>query len=116
METDNRHTDALQLPSEVCNKVFACLKPNCKQLDESTVNEMVTQQAQLHQLRLVCTKFNKVIEQHPELLDQLLPGHMSWQSWPSLLRWLQRYKSYVRIVVPSRDAVCCLTNCRNITH
>ena len=116
MEEANCHTVALQLPNEVWNKVFACLKPNCNQLDESRVYKMVTQQAQLHQLRLVCTKFNKVIEQHPELLDQLLPGHMSWQSWPSLLRWLQRYKSYVRIVVPSRDAVCCLTNCRNITH
>jgi len=26
------------------------------------------------------------------------------QSWPSLLRWLQRYKSHVRIVMPSSDA------------
>ena len=65
---------------------------------------MVTQQAQLHKLRLVCTKFNKVIELHPELLDQLFPGHVSWQSWPSLLRWLQLYKSHVRVVRPSSDA------------
>ncbi len=104
METDNRHTNALQLPIEVWNKVFACLKPNCKQLDKIRVNEMVTQQAQLHQLRLVCTKFNKVIEQHPELLDQLLPGHVSWQSWSRLLCWLQRYKSHVRVVRSSSNA------------
>ncbi len=69
MEEANCHTVALQLPNEVWNKVFACLKPNCNQLDESRVYKMVTQQAQLHHLRLVCTKFNKVIEQHPELLD-----------------------------------------------
>ena len=62
---------------------------------------MVTQQAQLHRLRLVCTKFNKVFEQHPELLDQLLLCHVSC---PSLLRWLQRYKSHVRIVMPPGDA------------
>jgi len=104
MEEANRHTVALQLPIEVWNKVFACLKPNCKQLDESRVYKMVTQQAQLHQLRLVCTKFNKVIEQHPELLDQLLLRHVSCQAWPSLLRWLQRYKSHVRIVMLSSDA------------
>ena len=104
LEEANRHTVALQLPIEVWNKVFACLKLNCKQLDESRVYKMVTQQAQLHQLRLVCTKFNKVIEQHPELLDQLLLHHVSCQAWPSLLRWLQRYKSHVRIVMLSSDA------------
>ena len=104
MEEANCHTVALQLPVEVWNKVFACLKPNCKQIDESRAYKMVTQQAQLHQLRLVCTKVNKVIEQHPELLDQLLLRHVSCQSWPSLLRWLQRYKSHVRIVMPSSDA------------
>ncbi len=71
---------------------------------DSRVDEAVTQQAQLHQLRLVCTKFNKVIEQHPELLDQLLPDQKSWQSWPSLLRWLQRYRSHVRVFMPSTEA------------
>jgi hypothetical protein len=76
-EEAKRHTVALQLPPEVWNKVFACLKLNCKQLDESVMYEMVTQQAQLHKLRLVCTKFNKVIEQHTELLDQLLLRHVS---------------------------------------
>jgi len=76
METSTRQTDALQLPVEIWNKVFACLKPNCMRLEhsDSRVDEAVIQQAQLHQLRLVCTKFNKVIEQHPELLDQLLPN------------------------------------------
>ena len=106
MEEANPYIDALQLPIEVWNKVFAFLKPDCSEIERwhSEVDELVTQQAQLHQLRLVCTKFNKVIEQHPELLDQLLPGHMPWQSWPSLLRWLQRYRSHVRIVMPSSDA------------
>ncbi len=104
MEKANRHTDALQLPIEVWNKVFACLKPKCKTFDGSKIDD-VTEQAQLHQLRLVCTKFNKVVEQHPELLDQLLvPYHMFWQSWPSLLRWLQRYRSHVRIVTSPCDA------------
>lgn len=108
MENCNRYTDALQLPNEVWKKVFACLKPNCMRLEqsESRAGEAVTQQAQLHQLRIVCTKFNKVIEQHPELLDQLLPGQISWQSWPSLLRWLQRYRSHVRIFMPFCDADC----------
>ena len=108
MEKFNRRTDALQLPIEVWNKVFACLKPNCMRLEQSfnRVDEAATQQAQLHQLRIVCTKFNKVIEQHPELLDQLLPGQISWQSWPSLLRWLQRYRSHVRIFMPFCDADC----------
>ena len=73
---------------------------------DSRVDEAVAQQAQLHQLRLVCTKFNKVIEQHPELLDQLLPDQKSWQSWPSLLRWLQRYRSHVRVFMPFCDADC----------
>ncbi|DBB18576.1 TPA: hypothetical protein ACH3X3_000205 [Trebouxia sp. C0006] len=106
MEEANPYIDALQLPIEVWNKVFAFLKPDCSEIERwhSEVDELVTQQAQLHQLRLVCTKFNKVIDQHPELLDQLLPGHMPWQSWPSLLRWLQRYRSHVRIVMPSSDA------------
>jgi len=104
MERANRHTDALQLPIEVWNKVFACLKPKCKMFGGSKVDD-VTEQAQLHQLRLVCTKFNKVVEQHPELLDQLLlPGYMSWQSWPSLLRWLQRYRSHVRSVLAPCNA------------
>ncbi len=69
-------------------------------------DKAVAQQAQLHQLRLVCTKFNKVVEQHPELLDQLVPGHLSWQSWPSLLRWLQRHRSNVRIFMPFCNADC----------
>ncbi len=29
---------------------------------------------------------------------------MFWQSWPSLLRWLQRYRSHVRIVTSPCDA------------
>ena len=101
-------TDALQLPVEVWGKVFACLKPNCKSLqhDYTTPDMAVAQQAQLHQLRLVCTKFDTVDEQHPELLDQLVPGHISWQSWPSLLRWLQQYKSNVRIFMPFCKADC----------
>ena len=105
MEEANPYIDALQLPIEVWNKVFAFLKPDCSEIERwhSEVDELVTQQAQLHQLRLVCTKFNKVIDQHPELLDHLLPGHMPWQSWPSLLRWLQRDRSHVRIVMPSCD-------------
>ena len=104
MEKANRHTDALQLPIEVWNNVFACLKPKCKMFDGSKIDD-VTEQAQLHQLRLVCTKFNKVFEQHPELLDQLLvPYYMFWQSWPSLLRWLQRYRSHVCIVTSPCDA------------
>ncbi len=79
MEKANRHTDALQLPIEVWNKVFACLERKFKLFDDGKVDD-VTEQAQLHQLRLVCTKFNKVVEQHPELLDQLLlPVHMSQQ-------------------------------------
>jgi len=101
-------TDALQLPIEVWGKVFACLKPSCKHLEQSNsrVDKVVAQQAQLHQLRLVCTKFDRVVEQHPELLDQLLPCHISWQSWPSLLRWLQRYRSNIRIFMPFCDADC----------
>ncbi len=80
MEKANRHTDALQLPIEVWNKVFAYLERKFKLFDDGKVDD-VTEQAQLHQLRLVCTKFNKVVEQHPELLDQLLlPVHMSQQS------------------------------------
>ena len=69
MEEANPYIDALQLPIEVWNKVFAFLKPDCSEIERwhSEVDELVTQQAQLHQLRLVCTKFNKVIDQHPEL-------------------------------------------------
>ena len=55
MEKANRHTDALQLPIEVWNKVFACLERKFKLFDDGKVDD-VTEQAQLHQLRLVCTK------------------------------------------------------------
>jgi len=101
-------TDPLQLLVEVWGKVFACLKPNCKSLQDvyARPDKAVAQQAQLHQLRLVCTKFNKVIEQHPELLDQLVPGRISWKSWPSLLRWVQRYRRNVRIFMPFCNADC----------
>ena len=101
-------TDPLQLPVEVWGKVFACLKPNCKSLQDvyTRPDKAVAQQAQLHQLRLVCTKFNKVIEQHPELLDQLVPGRISWKFWPSLLRWVQRYRRNVRIFMPFCNADC----------
>ena len=101
-------TDPLQLPVEVWGKVFACVKPNCKSLQDvyTRPDKAVAQQAQLHQLRLVCTKFNEVIEQHPELLDQLVPGRLSWQSWPSLLCWLQRYRSNVRVFTPLCSADC----------
>ncbi len=100
-------TGALQLPVEVWGKVFAFLKPNSKSLQHvyNRADEAVAQQA-LHQLRLVCTKFNKVVEQHPEFLDQLLPGHISWQSWPSLLRWLQGYRCNVGVFRPFCNADC----------
>ena len=51
---------------------------------------MKTSQAQLHQLRLVCTKFRQVFAQHPELSDQLLYPLSGSRRLSSLLVWIHK--------------------------
>lgn len=101
---------ALQLPTDIWSRIFAFLKPNCEYLEyhdgDGEVERVAAQQAQLHQLRLVCTNFNQIIEQHPQLLDQLLPSDLSSEGLPSLVCWLKRHNGSVRIFMPFCSTQC----------
>ncbi len=78
-------------------KVFAYLKPNQaaagRLFDVNDMNgeqtqyvsEVITAQAHYHKLKLVCSKFKQVFQEHSELSDELTlaEGSPTW----SLMRW-----------------------------
>lgn len=92
-----------QLPLEVLTKVFKCLKPHGD--DAASVNssrktqlvaKVMADQASFHQLPLVCSKFNSVFAEHPELSDELnISKHVARTFVPSVLLWIHRWRSSI---------------------
>jgi len=69
-----------QLPTDVWAKVFAYLKPSytaavelfdIEETNEEQKQNIVTAQAHHHKLKLVCSSFKQVFQEHSELSDEL---------------------------------------------
>ncbi len=96
------------LPMDLWAKVFAYLKPNhvaaveLFDLDDTdeeqkqAVSTVVTAQALYHKLKLVCSKFKQVFQEHSELSDELIlaEGNRS-HMLPSALVWLRQSGSAI---------------------
>ena len=99
------------LPDELWAKIFVELEGGVRHgLGESFrdfPDRMAEAQSELHQLRLVCRKFNDVIKAHPRLSRCLvLPPALNHQSLPSLLAWLQQHAASVEILAAYCDSPC----------
>ena len=98
-----------QLPPEMWARIFVLVKPDSKELlvrpwkftaRSEAVLHIMADQACFRQLQLVCSTFNKVFAEHPELSDEmLLNEHAIRSSVPSALLWIQRWRhSICRLV------------------
>ncbi len=90
-------------------KVFAYLKPNhtaavelfdmddTDEEQKQDVSKVVTAQAHYHKLKLVCSKFKQVFQEHSELSDEIIlaEGNQSHMV-PNALVWLRQSGSAIR--------------------
>ena len=90
-------------------KVFAYLKPNptaavevfdmddTDEEQKQDVSKVVTAQAHYHKLKLVCSKFKQVFQEHSELSDEIIlaEGNQSHMV-PNALVWLRQRGSAIR--------------------
>ena len=96
-----------QLPMDLWAKVFAYLKPNhlaAVQLfamndtdkEKLAVAEVATAQALYHKLKLVCSNFKQVFQEHSELSDELILAECNdTHMVPDALVWLRQSGSAI---------------------
>ena len=98
--------NALSLTPELWAKVFSYLEdtPQTVTIHETTDLETNTDlghrqnQKEVHQIKLVCKEFREVHASHPGVVRRLyLSRDFNHRSFTSLLPWLQRNKSTIRI-------------------
>lgn len=96
-----------ELPLEVWARVFEYLRPKSKhavdgdqgqQARIQRVAKLMADQACFHQLKLVCSKFQDVYAEHPELSNEISISKISSATSifvPSILLWVQRWGSSI---------------------
>lgn len=83
------------LTPELWSNVFA----HVEELPENFGNHQQDQrrnQAEVHQLKLVCKQFRDIYASHSGLVQRLYLGFSSERSLPSLIAWLQQNKSSIQ--------------------
>ncbi|KAL3156276.1 hypothetical protein ABBQ32_012549 [Trebouxia sp. C0010 RCD-2024] len=90
------------LTPELWAKVFAHLEESPEVANIWDYELQQQNQAQMHQLKLVCKEFGEVCASHTELVQRLyVSGDFSVSSLPSLLAWLRQSKNSLTIFTAS---------------
>ena len=95
--SSTKQQNAPSLTPELWAKVFAHLE---QQADNADIYTGTQNQADVHQLKLVCKQFRGIVESHSELVQRLfLDSYFSFvpRKIPSLLAWLHQNKGSIRV-------------------
>ena len=94
--------NAPSLTPELWAKVFSYLEQRPDRLTVDVGLRHKQNQAEVHQLKLVCKQFKSIFESHPEIVQRLLlDAHFSVALVPSLLGWLHQTKGAIRVLQSS---------------